>query len=876
MHETRNVRPEQAAGYHRQDNYTRADLAQEASVWIGEGAKRLNLSGNVEAETLEQVLQGYAPSGELLRDHTAHQTGLEIGALDCVFAAPKGVSLLAIVHGESDVVEAHHNAAQTAIKTAEQRYAQTRIRLNGERHRIYTENLAIAVFLHDTSRELDPHLHSHNLVMNCTYVPFRQRWYSLDNRLIHDHKKFLGAIYQHELAAGLQNLGYEIEPKSNGQFELKGFTDQQIAHFSKRSQQIQPLLSNGTWADRQRAGAITRARKGELEKRELLDYWSQECEAIGIEFPAPRRWAVVSPSTIEFYDLDPGEPIEIQEQKLFLKTAAPYQAIQTAIAQNVPILYPAPPEPQPIKRQLSDFIKWGRGADAMALMAEKGNLVVSHDPQKRLSDHWLSLPSAQREQSVLVIRDADAVAYIREQLQQQGDYGATHYLTQIRNRPKARLGVGGYLQPTRNYQRRQLRLGELYRVLAIRRNMLELETPEGERISTRKNFQHQVITTQDYPVCEWEPLVWTADPKAIPFAIIGVEEECATIQYRDGSMDQVDISKPLPIQSAIAWSEVPPGQYKAAYVLADHPINLKSLIQQCSEVYLYGDDVKSIAENSINYMARQNPLLAKRIDIQKEIEQEVPLGEYRDSAVLERFRAKHQRQDGTDGNFDRRVIADLSDGIIGAVEERRLRKHAGIVRAIELVHRTIVRTIEHRQQHRYPATQIHKIVGRTIIKSIAKPVATRIHNRQINRQLSALTPAIAKVHQSLHQYKQTQILKSNEIISLSKTIEIFNRQLDERDLIAIAQELRELIPKSTLALEKDGGHEVETRSLKVHVNNDRVLITSKDQRTVLAKIQPGQAINHCQAKELAILRELINKLKQGEIIQITPAIRRSR
>ena len=95
----------------------------------------------------------------------------------------------------------------------------------------------VAEFDHIETRELDPHLHTHCLIMNMTEVK-RGKWYSHHNEAIFENKKFLGTLYQHYLAQGVEELGYEIQSKGKGQFEIQGYKQEDLEAFSKRRQQI--------------------------------------------------------------------------------------------------------------------------------------------------------------------------------------------------------------------------------------------------------------------------------------------------------------------------------------------------------------------------------------------------------------------------------------------------------------------------------------------------------------------------------------------------------------------------------------------------------------------------------------------------------------
>ena len=50
----------------------------------------------------------------------------------------------------------------------EENYIQTRLQKDNNRQAVTTGNMAAALFQHDTSRELDPQLHTHSFLLNFT------------------------------------------------------------------------------------------------------------------------------------------------------------------------------------------------------------------------------------------------------------------------------------------------------------------------------------------------------------------------------------------------------------------------------------------------------------------------------------------------------------------------------------------------------------------------------------------------------------------------------------------------------------------------------------------------------------------------------------
>ena len=283
---TKVITPKQGEFYYAQENYYSAEESVDNSQWFGEGAKELGLTGKVKPKPFKGLLYGELPNGTRFRTKKQERAGhKERAGLDCTFSAPKSVSLLALVEGREELEKAHKRAVRRTLKIIEQDYALTRATQNGQVKTINTNNLVVGQFHHDTSRELDPHLHTHCVILNMT--KHNDKWYAFRNDGVHANKKMLGMIYQNELALEVQKLGYEIEQKGNGQFEIKGFTEEQLMSFSKRRQQIQAKLGDeSTWFEREKAWDKTRIAKGEpIPRDELQLFWRKELS--DIPFPQP-------------------------------------------------------------------------------------------------------------------------------------------------------------------------------------------------------------------------------------------------------------------------------------------------------------------------------------------------------------------------------------------------------------------------------------------------------------------------------------------------------------------------------------------------------------------------------------------------------------
>src|SRR5215472_7225909 len=218
--------------------------------WRGRGAQLLGLSGEVQPEHFEAVREGLDPfSGEFLRqrrsadriaaDGSIHSHGRNL--YDFTFSAPKSVSIVAELSGDRRLVEAHQNAVTEALRELES-YAATGVRRNRASHDRTTGNLVLAVYHHDTSRELDPQLHTHAVAANLTWDGTEGRWKALQAYALYERRAYLTEVYRNHLAHQIRALGYELEDRRDSKgrdlgFEIRGVSEDLILKYSQRSQQ---------------------------------------------------------------------------------------------------------------------------------------------------------------------------------------------------------------------------------------------------------------------------------------------------------------------------------------------------------------------------------------------------------------------------------------------------------------------------------------------------------------------------------------------------------------------------------------------------------------------------------------------------------------
>ncbi len=323
--------PSQGASYYERDGYYAKDSPEHraASAWAGRGAAELGLEGPVDPDTFKAVLEGEVPDG------SGRRLGRRIGdgeihhrpGRDLTFSAPKSVSLAALIGGDERIVEAHSRAVGRALDWFERNAAETRVQdpATGRMARVRGQKTVIATFRHETSRNLDPALHTHSVVANMVLGPDR-KWRAMANEGLYASKMLLGALYRSELAGELATLGYGIErTHSDGRFEIAGVPRETIEAFSTRRAEIEAAMEErglGGTAENQhlarRAALMTRAAKRDVDRDELRGTWAKQAADLGFD-------AMALVDTAKERDLDrdgkDGPPAAARQADLFQSAA---------------------------------------------------------------------------------------------------------------------------------------------------------------------------------------------------------------------------------------------------------------------------------------------------------------------------------------------------------------------------------------------------------------------------------------------------------------------------------------------------------------------------------------------------------------------------
>lgn len=281
-----------AAGYYsHSDNYY--FLGNLQSLWMGEGADALGLDGQVRGDDLTAVLEGRLPDGSRLgkeiNGNHVHRPGH-----DLTFSAPKSVSILALIGGDKEMLEAHNHAVRIAAGYVE-KLISARDTKDGITSIVHTGKMVAAAFTHDTSRNLDPQLHTHLLVANMTEQD--GKWKALATDYIHNAgfietvmkmQVTLGKIYRSALRSRVEALGHEVEEVGkHGMWEIKGVPEEVREEFSSRGREIQGAIgAEATLRSRDVAAKDTRRAKVDPSRLRLMERWLGQMKEKGFDLRA--------------------------------------------------------------------------------------------------------------------------------------------------------------------------------------------------------------------------------------------------------------------------------------------------------------------------------------------------------------------------------------------------------------------------------------------------------------------------------------------------------------------------------------------------------------------------------------------------------------
>ena len=204
--------------------------------WRGKLAEKLGLEGKpVNREDFEALRSNRHPeTGEKLRPRVA-----AVKFHDIVISAPKSYSIVALVGGDERLVEGFHRAVEKARLRLEG-LVEVRNRKGASYHTedtIRTGNAAIAVFQHDSSRLLDPQLHTHLVFSNHSFEVESGSYLALQPKTMMDGaKQWITDQFHRDLANEAIAANYTVEFRQ-GRMRIQGVSLKTEYTFSTRARQ---------------------------------------------------------------------------------------------------------------------------------------------------------------------------------------------------------------------------------------------------------------------------------------------------------------------------------------------------------------------------------------------------------------------------------------------------------------------------------------------------------------------------------------------------------------------------------------------------------------------------------------------------------------
>ena len=251
-----------------------------AMTWVGQGVERLHLPEAVTDNDFVQLCRGYDPiTGQrlLVRDKGSQRRICYFGQI----SPPKDVSVAYLVGGDERIEKWWRESVKETVTEIEAVTA-TRVRRGRADQDRTTGEMIAAVVTHDTSRSLDPQLHTHLCIINATYDATEKRWKSVQPSAYYRYESFFREVCYNKLAERMVQAGYKLESSRPIGFTIQGFPDECRKMFSKRRQEIERVADTLKTRDQDALQAIaaqTRSAKRQVDADKLKVLWREECHA---------------------------------------------------------------------------------------------------------------------------------------------------------------------------------------------------------------------------------------------------------------------------------------------------------------------------------------------------------------------------------------------------------------------------------------------------------------------------------------------------------------------------------------------------------------------------------------------------------------------
>jgi conjugative relaxase-like TrwC/TraI family protein len=256
------------------DDYYR-DKREVTAKWLGQGAKRLGLEGEVGREDFVALVNNRDPNtGKRLtvRDKKNRRPGY-----DATLSAWKSTSIMNNVYGCTDIRDAFWKAGDEMMIQEAEPEMRTRVRIDGADYDRITGNAIIAAYRHSNSRPVegrsDPHDHTHYYYLNATFDAIENRYKAAQLGDLKAKAPELELEFDYRYARELMDLGYVPMMGKTG-VQLKGVPQSVIDKFSRSSKRIEAKAAEQGITDgigKHKIGdKLRESKKSDLPQEKLL------------------------------------------------------------------------------------------------------------------------------------------------------------------------------------------------------------------------------------------------------------------------------------------------------------------------------------------------------------------------------------------------------------------------------------------------------------------------------------------------------------------------------------------------------------------------------------------------------------------------------
>ncbi len=251
--------------YYSEDN-------KNVGIWGGKGSEMLGLNGKIAGPDFYRLCDNLHPSEE--KSLTPNTLSNRIVFSDWMFSAPKSLSILYGITKNERILGAFHGAVKETLADMEAESMQVRVRSAGRQEDRHTGNIVYGLFTHFSARpengRSDPQLHVHATVFNASYDHQESKWKAAQFHGVKMDSPYHQAAFLNRLACNMKDLGFGIDAKSKGQFEIAGIPKDLIQKFSQRTAAIEKKAKElGITGDKAKSELGAKTRKAKLKNETL-------------------------------------------------------------------------------------------------------------------------------------------------------------------------------------------------------------------------------------------------------------------------------------------------------------------------------------------------------------------------------------------------------------------------------------------------------------------------------------------------------------------------------------------------------------------------------------------------------------------------------